>query len=78
MRKYEEDKSYSYKALNFLFYFYKDTKAESTALLQNSVGHTLRGRKLRGAQIKGSETLRGIFAFNLCPAEFWTPQFASC
>ena len=44
------------------------------AFLQNSAGHTLRGPKLQGAQIEWSKTLRGKFAFNLCPAEFWTPQ----
>ena len=37
-------------------------------------GHTLRGPKLREAQLEGSKTLRGKFAFTLCPAEFWTPQ----
>ena len=42
--------------------------------LQNSAGHTLRGPKLRAAQLEGSKTPRGKFAFNLCPAEFWTPQ----
>ena len=45
------------------------------AFLQNSAGHTLRGPKLQGAQIEWSKTLRGKFAFNLCPAKFWTPQF---
>ena len=44
------------------------------ALLQNSAGHRLRGPKLCGAQVEGSKTPRGKFAFNICPAEFWTPQ----
>ena len=34
--------------------------------------------KLRGAQIEGSKTPRGKFAFNICPAEFWTPQPLPC
>ena len=38
------------------------------------MGHTLRGPKLHGAQLEGSKTLRGKFSFNLCPAEFLTPQ----
>ena len=48
------------------------------ALLQNSAGHRLRGPKLCGAQIERSKTLRGKFAFNICPAEFWTPQPLPC
>ena len=43
-------------------------------LLQNSAEHRLRGPKLCGAPIEGSKTPRGKFAFNICPAEFWTPQ----
>ena len=37
------------------------------ALLQNSVRRRLRGPKLHRAQIKGSKTPRGQFAFNLWP-----------
>ena len=45
------------------------------ALLQNSAGHTLRGPKLRRAQLEGSKTPRGKFAFNVCPAFSWRHIF---
>ena len=49
-------------------------RGAQVALLQNSAGHRLKGPKLCGAQVEGSKTARGKFAFNICPAEFWTPQ----
>ena len=49
-------------------------RGAQVALLQNSAGHRLMGPKLCGAQVEGSKTPRGKLAFNICPAEFWTPQ----
>ena len=49
-------------------------RGAQVALLQNSAGHRLRGPKLCGAQIEGSKTPRGEFAFNIGHAEMWTPQ----
>ena len=48
-------------------------RGAQVVLLENSVGHRFRGPKLCGAQVEGSKTLRGKFAFNLCPEEIWTP-----
>ena len=49
-------------------------RGAQVALLQNSAGHSLRGAKVCGAQVEGSKPPRGKFAFNIFPAEFWTPQ----
>ena len=46
-------------------------------LLQNP-GREGKGPKLHRAKIEGSKTPQGKFGFNLCPAEFWTPQTLPC
>ena len=46
-------------------------RGAKVALFQNSPGQRLRSPKLRKA---GVQTQRVEFAFNICPAEFWTPQ----
>ena len=43
-------------------------RGAQVALLQNSAGHRLRGPKLCEAQVEGSKTPGGRFAFNICPA----------
>ena len=53
-------------------------RGAQVALLQNFAGHRLRGPKLYGVEVEGSKTPRGKFAFNICPAEFWTPQSLPC
>ena len=49
-------------------------RGAQVALLQNSVGHRLKGPKLRGEKVEGSKTLHGKYWRQICPVEFWTPH----